>query len=228
MIAQVLPDPGFVIAPHVFSEKECDEVLDTLTHASGQRSRAGIRHLMDNQDVRGFANDRRLITLASPWLGATPIPFRATLFDKSARTNWLVPWHQDTALPLVDTFDATGWGPWSKKAGVNYAHAPGWALERVIALRIHLDASTSHNGPLRLIPGSHLDGVLTDAAVLQCASASEHRAVECLTPRGGVVAMRPLIIHSSSKALNTHSRRVLHIEYADSLDFAPGIRLAVS
>ena len=27
-------------------------------------------------------------------------PFRATLFDKSASANWLVVWHQDTALPM--------------------------------------------------------------------------------------------------------------------------------
>jgi hypothetical protein len=30
--------------------------------------------------------------------------------------------------------------------------------------------------------------------------------------------MRPLVIHASSKAETDHRRRVLHIEYADSLD----------
>ena len=29
------------------------------------------------------------------------------------------------------------------------------ALERVIALRIHLDDSTADNGPLRVLPGTH-------------------------------------------------------------------------
>jgi hypothetical protein len=51
--------------------------------------------------------------------------------------------------------------------------------------------------------------------------------VECCVPRGGVIAMRPLLIHSSSKARSGRSRRVLHIEYADSLDLGEGIRLAV-
>ena len=39
--------------------------------------------------------------------------------------------------------------------------------------------------------------------------------------------MRPLIIHSSSKAKSAEPRRVLHIEYAVSLDLGNGIRLAV-
>ena len=42
-----------------------------------------------------------------------------------------------------------------------------------------------------------------------------------------MIAMRPLLIHSSSKAKDREPRRVLHIEYADSLDFGSGIKLAV-
>jgi hypothetical protein len=51
--------------------------------------------------------------------------------------------------------------------------------------------------------------------------------VECLAASGGVVAMRPLIVHASSKANDDRPRRVLHIEYAPKLILAPGIELAV-
>jgi hypothetical protein len=44
---------------------------------------------------------------------------------------------------------------------------------------------------------------------------------------GGVVVMRPLIVHASSKAVSDRPRRVLHIEYAESLDIGSGLRLAV-
>jgi ectoine hydroxylase-related dioxygenase (phytanoyl-CoA dioxygenase family) len=118
-----------------------------------------------------------------------------------------------------------GWGPWSEKAGVTYAHAPAWALSRVIALRVHLDASAADNGPLRVVPGSHLGGVLSDRTVMEFVSTNDY--VECCVPQGGVVAMRPLIIHSSSKSRSAKSRRVLHIEYADCLDLTGGVRLAV-
>jgi hypothetical protein len=140
-------------------------------------------------------------------------------------TNWLIPWHQDTALPLRSRFNASGWGPWSEKAGVMYAHAPASALSRVIALRLHLDESNAGNGPLRVIPASHRYGVLSDQGVLEFACA--HDPVECVAPRGGVIAMCPLLIHSSSKARSAEPRRVLHIEYADCLDFGDGVHLAV-
>ena len=38
--------------------------------------------------------------------------------------------------------------------------------------------------------------------------------------------MRPLTVHASSKATTTRPRRVLHIEYASSLDLGDGVTLA--
>ena len=49
-----------------------------------------------------------------------------------------------------------------------------------------------------------------------------------LVPQGGVLAMRPLLIHSSSKGRTEGLRRVLHIEYAESLMLDEHIRLAVA
>lgn len=77
-----------------------------------------------------------------------------------------------------------------------------------------------------MIPGSHIAGLLTDNQVSEYVKA--HTPIECMAPRGSVLAMRPLLIHSSSKARMGDPRRVLHIEYAESLDLEPGIRLAVA
>jgi ectoine hydroxylase-related dioxygenase (phytanoyl-CoA dioxygenase family) len=150
--------------------------------------------------------------------------FKATLFDKSSTANWLVVWHQDTALPLKHRRELPGWGPWSVKEGVIYAHAPASALSRIVALRVHLDDSTKENGPLRVLPGTHVQGVLTDAAILQLAARIP--AVDCLVPKGGILAMRPLIVHASSKSQNDSPRRVLHIEYAESALIGNGLELA--
>ena len=191
-----------------------------------RRGRAGTRHLMTTPAVTALATDARLLHLAAEVLGSRAVPYRATLFEKSGRANWLVVWHQDTALPLVSRVASSEWGPWSVKAGVHYAHAPGWALGGIVAVRVHLDPSTSENGPLRVIPGSHREGVLADEEVF--ARARRHEAAECVVGLGGVVAMRPLLIHSSSKAWVDAPRRVIHIEYAVSLDLGPGLRLAVA
>ena len=162
---------------------------------------------------------------AAQFVGATAVPFRATLFDKSARANWLVVWHQDTALPLRERVNDPAWGPWSMKSGVLYAHAPAAALEKVVALRVSLDDSTGANGPLRVLPHSHVHGVLSDAEIERWAAATI--PVDCLTPAGGVVAMRPLTLHASSKSIDGRPRRVLHVEYAAMDDFGDGLRLAV-
>jgi len=218
------PDVGFSSHDNVFSVDEMSSLADALRSVG--RSRAGARHLMGVPAVSAFARDQRLLALARQALGPTAFPYRATLFDKSSSANWLVVWHQDTALPLQARADIPDWGPWSTKAGVLYAHAPASALEQVVALRVHIDPSTATNGPLRVVPGSHRLGVLSDEAIRKLTDASTPH--ECTLGAGGVLRMRPLLVHSSSKTLRPASRRVLHIEYAASLDMGSGVALHVA
>lgn len=220
-----MSDKGFSIHHDIFSRHKCEELVEVLSQLP-RRGRAGARHLMANPLVASLASDSRLISIAERTLGTRAVPFRVTLFEKTGHANWLVVWHQDTALPLSSPNNSPEWGPWSKKDGILYAHAPSWALSRIVALRIHLDPSKRENGPLRVIPGSHSNGVLADEHVFEIARTSA--AVDCLVPGGGVLAMRPLLIHSSSKSVNGAPRRVLHIEYADSLDLSESVRLAVA
>ena len=142
-----------------------------------------------------------------------------------AASNWLVVWHQDTALPLRNKQEVQGC-PWSVKDSVIYAHVPADALSQVMALRVHLDDSTAQNGPLRVLPATHTLGVLTDDEIHQLST--QVSAVDCVVPTGGVLAMRPLIVHASSKSQSESSRRVLHIEYAACELTADGLHLAVA
>ena len=119
---------GYLIASNVLSDGECEVLINDLSRTT--RSRAGARHLMGNPAISALATDRRLLKAARQELGSQAVPFRATLFEKSGHANWLVAWHQDTALPLASSFDVPGWGPWSEKAGILYAHAPAPVLLR--------------------------------------------------------------------------------------------------
>jgi ectoine hydroxylase-related dioxygenase (phytanoyl-CoA dioxygenase family) len=184
-----------------------------------------MRHAMRNARVAALARDSRLMAMAQEVLGRAALPFRATLFDKSPASNWFVVWHQDTALPLCERREVPGWGPWSIKDDVHYAHAPASALEQVLALRLHLDDSIAENGPLRVLPGTHSLGVLSDEALHDLSR--QIVAVDCTVPRGGILAMRPLVVHSSSKSRSNLPRRVLHMEYAASLVFDQGLTLEV-
>ena len=203
---------GYAIVPNVFIPDEVQSLALTLESSNLPRSRAGIRHLLSNTAIAQVANDSRLLGITQSILGDDAFPFKATLFDKSPDTNWLITWHQDTALPLREKQEIDGWGPWSTKEGITYAHAPAKALEKIVALRLHLDDSTNENGPLRIVPNTHRRGVLNDEEVE--AIVSNAAPLACLVPKGGIIVMRPLIIHASSKSQSDISRRVLHIEYA--------------
>jgi ectoine hydroxylase-related dioxygenase (phytanoyl-CoA dioxygenase family) len=107
---------------------------------------------------------------------------------------------------------------------VTYAHSPASALSNVLALRVHLDDSTCANGPLRVLPETHKLGVIDDKSIHKLAE--EIADVECLVEQGGVLAMRPLLVHASSKSTGEAPRRVLHIEYAASSSLDDGLELA--
>jgi ectoine hydroxylase-related dioxygenase (phytanoyl-CoA dioxygenase family) len=217
---------GFSVIQTVFSSLECTDIQNHLSNWKVGRSRAGTRHLMTCPAVLSLANDKRLIALASTALSEPATPYRATLFEKSPKSNWLVVWHQDTALPLSKKLDGSEWGPWSNKLGVTYAHAPSWALEKVITLRVHLDPCGPENGPLRVIPRSHQNGVLTDNEI--GAITMTEAPIECVVPAGGVLLMKPLIIHASSKSKSKKPRRVLHIEYAPLSGIGTEVHLAIA
>ena len=220
-----ISDRGFSITGSVFGRGEMHRVCQALATADLPRTKAGVRNTLCVPAVRELAENPDLVALAATFIGEQPIPFRATLFDKSALSNWLVAWHQDTALPVRQRIDEGTWGPWSMKGGVLHAIAPASALAMVVALRVHLDDSTPANGPLRVLPGTHAIGVLTNGEIQRMAATIT--PVTCVASAGGVVAMRPLVVHASSKASDNEPRRVLHIEYATSVHLGAGIELAV-
>ena len=115
--------------------------------------------------------------------------------------------------------------PWSVKEGTICAHAPASALEQIVAIRVHLDDSNAENGALKILPGTHSSGVLSDDAIHELAARTP--AVECCVKAGGVLLMRPLVVHASSKTRSGAPRRVLHIEYASRTCFG-GLELAVA
>lgn len=222
---ETIDKDGFAVIPAMFTTAKMDRLLTDVNQAAPTRSRAGIRHAMALAPVGAIALE--LVELVRDILGRQAFPFRATLFDKSPQSNWLVVWHQDTALPLRHRREARGWGPGSVKEGFNYAHAPATALSEVLALRVHLDDSTAANGPLRVLPCTHTLGVLTDDGIHELST--RIAPVDCLVPKGGLVMMRPLLVHASSKSQSAAApRRILHIEYASSPVIAEPLDLAVA
>jgi len=82
----------------------------------------------------------------------------------------------------------------------------------MVSLRIHLDACAENNGVIKFLPCSHLAGVMDPTHIAKWRGG--HTPVACPAERGDVLAMRPLILHSSPVAESAERRRVLHLEYA--------------
>jgi Phytanoyl-CoA dioxygenase (PhyH) len=139
-----------------------------------------------------------LLTLATRLLQTPARLSRLQAFDKKPGANWFVPWHQDRAEDGQERSVAS--------------------LQRTLALRIHLDDCDETNGPLEVIPGSHRHARLDTAAIAQHVAQSPSRL--CLAVRGDIVAIRPLLIHRSQRALKPAARRVIHLEYAPTAALA--------
>lgn len=218
-------EKGYLIAEKVFEKSEMDSFIERIGVVNGAPERPGYRNLMADPDVRSLANDPRLTELVENIIGERSLPFKATLFNKAGKANWLVAWHQDTALPVVRPPSSNDWGTAAMKDGITFCQAPARVLREIVALRIHIDDSGPDNGPLRLIPGSHKER-LSDKEIDRVVTYGPQ--VTCTLGKGGVIAMRPLIVHASSKCTSDRPRRVLHIEYAPSFDIDLGFRLAIA
>jgi hypothetical protein len=142
-------------------------------------------------------------------------PVRGIFFNKAPSSNWGVLWHQDLVIAVKEKKNIPGFSQWTKKDEVNYVNAPKELLERIVTLRIHLDDCTEKNGPLIVISASHKLGCLTNTRIEKLVSTNKQEV--CLVPRGGILMMRPLLVHSSSRSTEDLPRRVIHLEFAAEL-----------
>ena len=160
----------------------------------------------------------RIRPLATEILGCDAFVTRSLLFDKPAGANWSIRWHQDVTIAVRERRDAPGFGPWSVKAGIPHVRATAEVLERMIALRVHLDDCDENNGALLVVPGGHAHGCIDATRIAAFRSSSGTSALTCR--RGDVIAMRPLLPHASKPATSPGHRRVIHLEFAsDNLPF---------
>lgn len=187
---------------------------DHLLAALPPGPRGGVRDLLTVMPAaRDLARSPVLRRFVEPVLGPDCVAVGGLLFDKAAGRNWKVPYHQDTTVRVAaKRDDLPGFGPWWEKAGVPHVWPPAAVLERMLAVRVHLDDCGPDNGPLRVIPGSHRTGVLAADDIPGWRDRGTE--VACVVGRGGVVLMRPLLLHASSTTATPSRRRVLHIEFA--------------
>lgn len=159
-----------------------------------------------------LATNGAIGALVARHMGNASRPVRMVLFDKSASANWALSWHQDRTIVVRDRVEVAGYGPWTVKAGLLHVAPPIDLLERMMTIRIHLDAVSTTNAPLLIAPGSHRLGRVAEANI---GSAVERLGIyACLAEAGDIWAYSTPILHASDAAADPRRRRVLQIDYA--------------
>jgi hypothetical protein len=197
---------GYVIEPLVIPASVCDEAVDLVTRLSGES--AGTRTLLDEPMIEEVSLKLRAHPGVATLLPTDAIVAQCTLFSKGLGANWSVAAHQDLSIPVARRIDAAGCTGWSFKEGVWFVQPPDHVLDDLVAIRLQLDQDSPRGGRLRVVPGSHSWGRAPAAEIARRLRASDW--VDCVVPRGGVLAMKPLLVHSSRKAKPSVARRVLH------------------
>ena len=206
-----LDGDGYALADVVLAGHQCAHIAASLPALIGA-SRGGVRNLIGHPTVVTLLSHQRLGKYLWSVVGRDLVAVKATLFDKTDEANWRVQWHQDRTIAVKEKMHVAGFGPWTTKAGTVHVEAPEAVLAQMLAIRIHLDPCGAENGPLRVLPGSHRLGKLREEEIAEVVASSP--AAELHVPQGGLLLMRPLLVHSSSAASAPAHRRVLHIELA--------------
>jgi hypothetical protein len=199
---------GFAIVRSALSARRCEQ-LALLTESLGIAG-PGSRCLLSHEWCRELAIEVRQARGLADLIPASHSPVQCTYFEKSKENNWLVPIHQDLSLSVPERTPLPGWGPWSEKEGATFVQPPVSVLEQLLAVRIHLDPCGVTDGPLYVVPGSHLQGVIRP----ENAAAHRNKEQACLAQVGDALVFRPLLLHRSSKSSGASRRRVLHLLFA--------------
>lgn len=199
---------GFALLSSVLDETALDDLLAefTILHSEGT---AGARNVRARSPVITTLASSEFITDLLPAVGLKPV--RSLLFDKTPQANWPVAWHQDRTITVKERYDVGCYGPWTFKNQIHHVEPPVELLDQMVTLRIHLDNAGAENGPLSVVPGSHLKGKIPPDQIPRMIEKSGS-TITCNA--GDVLMMRPLLLHSSRRAFDPTHRRVIHFEFA--------------
>jgi ectoine hydroxylase-related dioxygenase (phytanoyl-CoA dioxygenase family) len=210
-----LETQGFTMIDSYLDLDLIDRLIQAITDCQLNPDRAGVRNLLELvPSVEKLSQSHEIRDLVVPILGDSARVVRGIFFDKQPSANWKVPWHQDRTIAVKQRVDLPEYHPWSVKAGIVHVQPPTAILNQLLTVRIHLDRTDESNGALKVIPGSHCHGKLTDSEIDRWKQISP--GISCNLDPGGILLMRPLLIHASSMATIPIHRRVIHLDYASN------------
>jgi ectoine hydroxylase-related dioxygenase (phytanoyl-CoA dioxygenase family) len=220
---------GFAIFENIYSPADVNSIIETIEKADQSNSTfrkttdlfAIRRFLKEVRNVKRWIFNNNLQTIIHELFGPGYFVVKSIYFDKPERSNWFVAWHQDLTIAVGNKADLNEYGPWTTKMDQFAVQPPLTILQDNFTIRIHLDDTDEGNGALRVLAGSHLKNI---RRVEDIDWQNEAETI-CKVNAGGIMIMRPLLFHASSRTSTNKKRRVVHIEFSKA-DLAPGINWA--
>jgi hypothetical protein len=210
---------GFIVISNIFSTEEIENIIATIETAD--TSKPTFRKSSDLFAIRQFLKEvpqtlplifiEKLNGLINEIFGCDYFVAKSIYFDKPEASNWFVSYHQDLTISVDKKLEVEGFGPWTIKQGQFAVQPPLSILQNNFTIRIHLDDTDENNGALRVIPGSHLEGIYRTETI----DWTKEKEIVCSVPKGGIMIMRPLLLHASGRTTNNKKRRVIHIEFSN-------------
>lgn len=212
---------GFTVIKNVYTTTEVAELINAIN--SVETSNLTFRKTTDLFAIRQFLKEiteinpiiftDKLISIINELFGDDYFVVKSIYFDKPEESNWFVAYHQDLTISVDKKVDLPGYSAWTNKQNQFSVQPPVNILNKNFTIRIHLDDTDENNGALKVIPGSHSNGVQRIEDVNYLVE-KEHI---CKVNSGGIMVMHPLLFHASNRTTNNKRRRVIHIEFSNTI-----------
>jgi len=209
---------GFTIIDDVYTANEVENMISVIKLAD--QSNLTFRKTLDLFAIRQFLQEvpgvkqllfnNKLKNIIGGLFGDDFFVVKSIYFDKPEKSNWFVAWHQDLTIGVDKKTDISGFSSWTNKLNNFAVQPPLEILQNNFTVRIHLDNTDQFNGALKVIPGSHKNNIYR-AENIDLVKETE---TFCNVNAGGIMIMRPLLMHASDRSSTSKRRRVIHVEFS--------------
>lgn len=214
-----ISENGFTVINTIFSDDEIDRITDAIQNIDTSKDTfrksedlfAIRQFLKEIPEVNELIFNENIKTIIKDVFGEKYAAVKSIYFDKPEKLNWYVAYHQDLTISVDKKLELPNFGPWTTKQNQFAVQPPLDILENIFTIRIHLDDTDENNGALKVVPQSHAKGIYRPETI----DWSVETEKICNVEKGGVMIMKPLLLHGSNRTTNGKKRRVIHIEFSD-------------
>lgn len=214
-----LEQKGFSTINSVYGQEEIDSIIKLIdsqnssspTFRKSEDLFAIRQFIKELPEIKPLVFNEKLNSIIKSIAGEDYFIVKSIYFDKPEKSNWFVAYHQDLTISVDKKENIEGFGSWTSKHNQFAVQPPLEILENIFTIRIHLDETNENNGALKVVDQSHSKKIYRPETIDW---AIEKESL-CNVEAGGIMLMKPLLLHGSNRTSNNKRRRVIHIEFSN-------------